>query len=694
MCDILEYNKNLGGISIMIVGTFINGYKSYAKSIFAPIANNNEQKYAVYIGANGVGKSGILESLDVFFNGRDWNATRGSRREDRYITPVFFIERGKFENFIINSNRYSRSEIDGNKRTLEDINIISDKFWSGIQDWLKGAARREYIENFYEFIDYLTTNYSEQEYYILPSGVKFNGKPTLAPFESYFEKILGNKEYIKKIERIRKLIKEYYAYVYIPVEQSANEILKIEDKQMQTLMNKDILLEIDKVLTSRYEIEGKNKSFLNFINDYLNKFMEDINNSIKAIDNQYNYSPEANSKRNLTVTDIREKVIEAYFSKRPLRYKNREVQKLSSGEQRKALIDIAYAFLSNVKEMDRELILAIDEPEVSMNVVNCFPQFERLERLSKDFNRQVMITTHWYGSLPITNSGHLLHVSKEIEGSVSISDFSFFDYLDERRRFPDDIALKSMFDLATSIISYSKSMKNTNWIICEGSTDKLYLEELLKDAGNFKILPVGGCSNVIKLYGLLSYPLSDKTTAQAMSGKILCMIDTDRVKTNVSKATESYGKVDLRRLQTLKSNNIESVRLLEPWKQGQYYEQTVIEDCLDPKIFYETIKEIINLNANEDIQKLFALYSFNSDIKFSRIDGTASLLIPTNYESGSNKEKLIQFLADKKIKTKVAKLYNEKIKITPPSNNSLVESIMGYFGISNTLKTKKNEVLI
>ncbi|WP_224759925.1 OLD family protein [Bacillus amyloliquefaciens] len=182
----------------MIVGTFINGYKSYAKSIFAPIANNNEQKYAVYIGANGVGKSGILESLDVFFNGRDWNATRGSRREDRYITPVFFIERGKFENFIINSNRYSRSEIDGNKRTLEDINIISDKFWSGIQDWLKGAARREYIENFYEFIDYLTTNYSEQEYYILPSGVKFNGKPTLAPFESYFEKILGNKEYIKK----------------------------------------------------------------------------------------------------------------------------------------------------------------------------------------------------------------------------------------------------------------------------------------------------------------------------------------------------------------------------------------------------------------------------------------------------------------------------------------------------------------
>ncbi|MGG1346177.1 AAA family ATPase [Bacillus subtilis] len=670
----------------MIIGTFINGYKSYAKSIFAPIANNNDQKYAVYIGANGVGKSGILEALDVFFNGREWNATRGSTREDRYITPIFFIEKKRFLTFLFNSHRYSKSDIDVNRKLLNDLNNISSQFWNGIQDSLKGAARREYINTFYTFLSTLTKDTDQEEYLILPSGTKFNGKPTLAPFDSHFKNLLGDKEYEKKIDRLRKLLRDYYAYVYIPVEQSADEILKIEDRQMQTLMNKDVLNEIDNVLTTKYEIEGRNKSFLSFINDYLNTFMENINESIQLIDKQYNYSPEANSKRNLTVTDIREKVLEAYFSKRPLRYKNREVNKLSSGEQRKALIDISYAFLSNVKEMDREIILAIDEPEVSMNVINCFPQFERLEQLSKVYNRQVLITTHWYGSLPITNSGHLFHLHKEIEGDVCISNFSFFDYLDEQRRFPNDIGLKSMFDLATSIISYSKFANNTNWIICEGSTDKLYLEEILRDNGNFKVLPVGGCANVIKLYGLLSYPLADKTTANAMNGKILCLIDTDSKRMEITKAPEGNGRIDIRRLQTLTSNNIQSVRLLEPWKQGQYYEKTVIEDCLNPKVYYNVIKEIINSDANMTIQQLFSMYRFNENTRFSRVlDESSSFLIPMNIEAAQNKIKIAEFLADKKIKTKVALLYNEKCKEMQSSDNLLSDAICKYFNITDRI---------
>lgn len=96
---------------------------------------------------------------------------------------------------------------------------------------------------------------------------------------------------------MRKILKEYYAYIYIPVEQNVDETLKLEDRQMQTLMNKDILYEIDNVLNSKYEIEGKNRSFLNFTNDYLNEFIKGINSSIKQIDENYNYSAEAFSKK-------------------------------------------------------------------------------------------------------------------------------------------------------------------------------------------------------------------------------------------------------------------------------------------------------------------------------------------------------------------------------------------------------------
>ncbi|BBP93275.1 hypothetical protein BsIDN1_68930 [Bacillus safensis] len=75
---------------------------------------------------------------------------------------------------------------------------------------------------------------------------------------------------------MRKILKEYYAYIYIyTVEQNVDETLKLEDRQMQTLMNKKyILYEIDNVLKTKYEIEGKNRSFLNFTNDYLNEFIK------------------------------------------------------------------------------------------------------------------------------------------------------------------------------------------------------------------------------------------------------------------------------------------------------------------------------------------------------------------------------------------------------------------------------------
>lgn len=66
----------------MILGVFLNGYKSYPKSVFIPITSDLKEKYSVYIGTNGIGKSGILEAIDVFFNNREWNANRGSKKKN------------------------------------------------------------------------------------------------------------------------------------------------------------------------------------------------------------------------------------------------------------------------------------------------------------------------------------------------------------------------------------------------------------------------------------------------------------------------------------------------------------------------------------------------------------------------------------------------------------------------------------
>ena len=74
---------------------------------------------------------------------------------------------------------------------------------------------------------------------------------------------------------------------------------------------------------------------------------------------------EAGNKKNLTAKDIREKILEAYFPLRTLKANNHRIEQLSSGEQRKAIIDVAYSILlaNGEKETERDIVLAIDEPE-------------------------------------------------------------------------------------------------------------------------------------------------------------------------------------------------------------------------------------------------------------------------------------------------------------------------------------------
>ena len=57
----------------MISGILLRHYKNYGNLKFIPICDSTEYMYSVYVGNNGVGKSAILEALDVVLNDRYWN---------------------------------------------------------------------------------------------------------------------------------------------------------------------------------------------------------------------------------------------------------------------------------------------------------------------------------------------------------------------------------------------------------------------------------------------------------------------------------------------------------------------------------------------------------------------------------------------------------------------------------------------
>lgn len=49
----------------MIAAVLLRHYKNYGNVKFVPICDNANYRYSVYVGNNGVGKSAILEALDV-----------------------------------------------------------------------------------------------------------------------------------------------------------------------------------------------------------------------------------------------------------------------------------------------------------------------------------------------------------------------------------------------------------------------------------------------------------------------------------------------------------------------------------------------------------------------------------------------------------------------------------------------------
>ena len=57
----------------MIFSLFLRNYKTYRGWNFIPVSNG--EHFSAFVGENGVGKSSILEALDVYFNSHnsDWN---------------------------------------------------------------------------------------------------------------------------------------------------------------------------------------------------------------------------------------------------------------------------------------------------------------------------------------------------------------------------------------------------------------------------------------------------------------------------------------------------------------------------------------------------------------------------------------------------------------------------------------------
>lgn len=371
----------------MIIGLFLRHYKVYKNINFIPITTGAGM--TAYLGQNGAGKSSILDALDKYFNGGDWSINiqekleGGLRTEDKmpYIVPVFCIEKYKLQ-----------------PQFIKLAEVLSNHIWK------TNLKTTDALTDFYSLRKKLIgKNFNENTHLLIPIGRQHNQqKAYLGSFQTDSElmrkldaiSLPANKE--KALLDLMGEINEMYSYFYIPVESDAAIFSKIESTHVQKLLDKNIQDEIRSAIGSRT---------IDKINESLGDFIREINDSLE----EYKYK--GTYKDRLTMNDLVDKVFEAYFIIKVLHksVKNSSIpiREMSAGEKRRALLDLCFSLLQRKKKRDHNIILAIDEPDASLHASACHDHFSRLSKIPEltEPRTQVLITTHWYGFLPIIQNG-------------------------------------------------------------------------------------------------------------------------------------------------------------------------------------------------------------------------------------------------------------------------------------------------
>ncbi|WP_452231469.1 AAA family ATPase [Lacinutrix sp. MEBiC02595] len=582
----------------MIISIFIKNFKIYKGINFVPISEG--ENFSSLIGENGVGKSSVLEALDFSLNGKngnEWPVNNEAKNDGGlkgtnapYLTPVFLIKKSSLK-------QDKKDEIE----FFNKAEKLSNYLWHTKQ---KTKARG--LSEFYEQRKQLLENYNPKEYFLIIIGRKYDSNDMFfGTYHTYLDFITDN----PKIEHTDKELQDYfkgfyeyiishYSYLYIPVETDVHSYTKLETQEMQKLMDKNIQSEIENAITP---------TTIRQINKSLNEFVADIENVLE----EYKYK--GKFKNSLTMPDLVSKIIEAYFSIKILNKKTASsklipVRELSSGEKRKALIDVAYSFLINNNSRNDNIILAIDEPEASLHISACYSQFEKLINLSK-LNSQIIISTHWYGYLPIVSNGNATSITKNEKNETSIQYFNLYNYREKitqdrnkvKGPLPVHYNIKSYNDLVQSILFSLIQDKPYNWIVCEGLSEKIYFEQMFSEdikTKNLRFLPLGSFKEVKKLYSLLLAPIQDPD--YQIKGKVICLIDTDAERMNID-----FSKTKNLFFKRLMNNKTKGTTIIDV-NSNITNPPTEIEDCLNPYIYkqtliefaeeYETIKNILTTN--------------------------------------------------------------------------------------------------
>jgi predicted ATP-dependent endonuclease of OLD family len=571
----------------MILGTFLRYIKTYSGIKYIPLTNGHS--YCGIVGENGIGKSSVLEALDCLFNDNIPNFNIATRKSGLpttkpHIVPIYLIK----NNLISDANNEIAKALSEFVWTCDETDILSQN--------------RPHFTIFKEQREILVRDGYQETHYLLPIGIAYNHNQKATSLSIFNTRILGEKvvdDFDKQNQQIpedilgqlfgslqNELVK-FYDFIYIPKDIDPDNFTQLETKEIQSLMGETLTEIVEKCVP---------QSKIKEINDNLNDFIDKISATLV----EYAFRTGGERQVNLRKHDVYKLIIDAYFKIRKLHKQEGEhwldMNSLSSGEKQKAIIQLAYQFLKDYRKNTDKIILAIDEPESSLHMSACYDQFDKLYEMS-DLCDQLLFTTHWYGFIPTIEDGCVSVISRGKKDSSHVFDLiRVANYRESvkqniklsKGQLPYDIRLKSINDFTQSIITSIISDLPYNWLICEGSSEKIYFEtyfsEIISEK-KLRIIPVGGASEIKRIYNNIQVAYEDFKSE--IQGKIIMISDTD------VQLVQYPTRSELKNLICLRMVNDEAKRktVLVKIDSNPVSPKTEIEDALNGKQFYETLLE-------------------------------------------------------------------------------------------------------
>jgi predicted ATP-dependent endonuclease of OLD family len=566
----------------MIIGIFLRNIKTYRKITYIPLSDG--EKFCALLGDNGAGKSSILEALDSFFNGKPINPNLSYKQTPDSanlpsITPIFLLSKSLFEN----------------SDELTHIEKIHNFLLHADEKTEVPPVTKQQFKHFLEHRDNLLRYTNFEDKYLFCLGLDYKENIHLSIFH-HTEILLSKEEvnsenkldiYNNLLKNTLDTIKSYYEYIYIPREIDTESFTKLETNEIQKLMGENLYQELEALIT---------KNDINEINRKLNGYIKTLSEDLV----EYTYRTSGLKQQHLKPKQVYDLVIQAFFNIRKLFKKETkdwlEINSLSSGEKQKALIDIAQKLLEKRNKNNQNVLLAIDEPEASLHMSSCYDIFDQLYLMS-NYCHQLLITTHWYGFLPIIENGNTTVITRSTNDTHSADLINLYHYKEQIKQlttlskgnFPSNIRLKSTNDLIQSIITSATNTPPYNWLICEGSSEKIYLsyyfQELIQEK-KLRIVPVGGAKAIKQLYNHLSTAYED--FEEEIKGKIFLLSDTDTSLVRYTvKNDEQHKNLRSKRLANCQSTFTTKLVKID---DNQMTLPTEIEDVLDGENFYATLR--------------------------------------------------------------------------------------------------------